>query len=309
MEQVYYIETNGRGVKSDEISREIVDTIAQAALKDGKTAISYMSYGDDPVRVGIPMKAFAAVGPNWEAMEGEVARYNPDQVNVSFILDPTLSKGVERWGNMGRRSVLEKLVPKALVIVNTMMTPEEYLKYLPKSDIEYELVTVDAGDIEKPDVLQVLGAFSKESSIVSESSLREILDEKYHNLENFDEGFKGTKKITVKIGSGGKPEFPAPPKLPNASEMPIAVVIPAVPKGGRNPGYKTASSRTYKPEINYDQCVRCRTCWIFCPDGAIDMNEEGYPSLNYEYCTGCNICKNNCPVDAYDIKLELEMEA
>jgi pyruvate ferredoxin oxidoreductase delta subunit len=91
--------------------------------------------------------------------------------------------------------------------------------------------------------------------------------------------------------------------------MPIAVVVPAVPKGGRNPGYKTASSRTYKPEINYDQCVRCRTCWIFCPDGAIDMNEEGYPSLNYDYCTGCNICKNNCPVDAYEVKLELEMEA
>jgi len=41
MEQVYYIETNGRGVKSDEIAREIVDTIAQAALKDGKTAIRY----------------------------------------------------------------------------------------------------------------------------------------------------------------------------------------------------------------------------------------------------------------------------
>jgi 2-oxoacid:acceptor oxidoreductase delta subunit (pyruvate/2-ketoisovalerate family) len=309
MDQVYYIETNGRGVKSDEIAREIVDTIASAALKDGKTAISYMSYGDDPVRVGIPMKAFAAVSTKWEAMEGEVARYNPDQVNVSFILDPTLAKGVENWGNMGRRSVLEKIVPLSLVIVNTKMTPEEYLKYLPKSDIEYELVTVDAGDLENPSVLSVLGAFSKESSIVSESSLREILSIKYQNLDDFDEGSKTTKKTIVKKGDGGKPKFPAPPKLPTASEMPIAVVIPPVPKGGRNPNYKTASSRTFKPEINYDQCIRCRTCWIFCPDGAIDMNEEGYPSLNYDYCTGCNICKNNCPVEAYEIKLELEMEA
>lgn len=90
MEEIYYLETNGKEVKSDSIAREIVDTIATAALKDENVAISYMSYGDDPVRVGKPMKAFAAVSSKWESMEGEVARYNPDRVNVSFILDQTL---------------------------------------------------------------------------------------------------------------------------------------------------------------------------------------------------------------------------
>jgi len=308
MEEVYYVETNGRGVKSDNIAREIVDTIATAALKDGKMAISYMSYGDDPVRVGIPMKAYATISSNWESMEGEVARYNPDKVHVSFILDPTLSKGVERWANMGRRSILEKIVQDALIIVNTTMTPEEYLNYLPKTDLEYTLVTVDGGDIEKPCVLPLLGAFVAESLIVSEKTLRDTLSVNYHDLEKFVEGATTLKKMKVPKGAGGMPSFGPPPRLPTASEMPIAVVVPAVPEKGRNPGFKTWSFRTYKPNIKLEQCIRCKTCWIFCPDGAIDVRGDEYPSIDFDYCTGCGICVNNCPVEAIDSQLELKVE-
>lgn len=308
MEEIYYVETNGRGVKSDNIAREIVDTIATAALKDGKMAISYMSYGDDPVRVGIPMKAFAAVSSKWESMEGEVARYNPDKVHVSFILDQTLSKGVERWANMGRRSILEKTVQDALIIVNTTMTPEEYLNYLPRTDLEYTLVTIDGGDIEKPSVLPLLGALAAESPIVSEKTLRDTLGMKCHDLEKFVEAASMLRKMKVPKGAGGIPSFGPPPKLPTASEMPIAVVVPAVPEKGRNPGFKTGSFRTHKPNINLEQCIRCRTCWIFCPDGAIDEKRDEYPSIDYDYCTGCGICVNVCPVEAIDSQLELKVE-
>ena len=308
MEEIYYIETNGRGVKSDNIAREIVDTIATAALKDGKVAISYMSYGDDPVRVGIPMKAFAAVSSKWESIEGEVARYNPDRVNISFILDPTLSKGVENWANIGRRSILEKIMPGALVIVNTTMAPEEYLNYLPKTDLDYTLVTIGGGDIEKPSVLPLIGAFIAESSIVSEQALRDTLGAKYHDLEKFVESAALLKKMQVPKGAGRMPSYGLPPRLPTASEMPIAVVVPAVPENGRNPNFKTSSSRTYKPSVDLGQCIRCKTCWIFCPDGAIDMRGDEHPSIDYDYCTGCGICVNNCPVGAIDSQLEFKEE-
>ncbi len=308
IEEINYIETNGRGVKSDKIAREIVDTIATAALNDGKVAISYMSYGDDPVRVGIPMKAFAAVSSKWESIEGEVARYNPDRVNVSFILDPTLSKGVENWANMGRRSILEKIMPGALVIVNTTITPEEYLNYLPKTDLDYTLVTIDGGDIEKPSVLPLLGAFIAESSIVSEQALLDTLCVKYIDLEKFVESQTTLKKMKVPKGAGGIQAYGPPPRLPTASEMSIAVVVPAVPGKSRNPNFKTSSSRTYKPTIDISQCIRCKTCWIFCPDGAIDMKGDEHPSIDYEYCTGCGICENNCPVGAIDSQIELKEE-
>jgi len=308
LEEIFYIETNGRGVKSDSIAREIVDTIATAALKDGNVAISYMSYGDDPVRVGIPMKAFAAVSSKWESMEGEVARYNPDRVNVSFILDQTLSKGVENWANMGRRSILEKIKLGALVIVNTTKTPEEYLTYLPKTELEYTLVTLDGGDIERPSVLQLLGAFVAESSIVSEQALHDTLGEKYPNLEKFVESAAMLKKMKVPKGAGGMPPYGPPPRLPRASEMPIAVVVPAVPEQGRNPNYKTSSNRTYKQSIDLDQCIRCKNCWIFCPDGAIDMRGDEHPSIDYDYCSGCGICVNTCPVGAIDSQIEFKEE-
>jgi 2-oxoacid:acceptor oxidoreductase delta subunit (pyruvate/2-ketoisovalerate family) len=308
MDEVNYIEAIGRGVKSDTITREIVDTIATAALRDGNVAISYMSYGDDPVRVGIPMKAFAAVSSTWESIEGEVARYNPDRVNVSFILDATLAKGLENWANMGRRSVLEKIKQGALVIVNTTMTPEEYLDYLPKTDLDYTLVTIDGGDIEKPSVLPLLGAFVAESSIVSEQALRDTLGVKYRNLDKLVESVALLKKMQVSKGTGGMPAFGLPPRLPTASEMPIAVVVPAVPVKGRNPNFKTGASRTYKPSVDPEICIKCKTCWILCPDGVIDMRGDEHASIDYDYCTGCGICENNCPMGAISSQLELKEE-
>jgi len=308
MEKVFSIEANGRGVTSDAICRELVDTIATAALQDGNFAISYMRYGDDPVRVGIPMKAFANISSKWDSMEGEVARYNPDKIDVSFILDATLAKGVESWAHMGRRSVLEKIVSGALVIVNTTMTPEEYLKYLPKAEVEYTLVTVDGGDIEKPSVLPLLGALAADSPVVSEEALRETLSKSHTNIEKFVEATTALNKMKVSKGAGGGPSFEPAPKLPTVSEMPIAVVIPAVPAKGRNPHFKTGSSRTYKPVFIHDQCVRCRTCWIFCPDGSVDIDDEGYPSADFDYCSGCGICVEMCPVEAIENQLELREE-
>jgi 2-oxoacid:acceptor oxidoreductase delta subunit (pyruvate/2-ketoisovalerate family) len=157
-------------------------------------------------------------------------------------------------------------------------------------------------------VLPLLGAFVAESSIVSENVLRDTIAEKYNNLEKFTESATLLKKIKVPKGAGGRPPIGPPPKLPTASEMPIAVVIPSVPSQGRNPNYKTWSSRTYKPSIDLDTCIRCKTCWIFCPDGAIDMKGDEYPSIDYNYCTGCGICINNCPVGAYDTRLEMKQE-
>jgi len=42
-------------------------------------------------------------------------------------------------------------------------------------------------------------------------------------------------------------------------------------------------------------CRACSICWIFCPDCAIDLNENGKPEFDYDYCKGCGICSNECP--------------
>ncbi len=64
---------------------------------------------------------------------------------------------------------------------------------------------------------------------------------------------------------------------------------------------KTGGWRTFRPIINYEECIRCMTCWNFCPDAAIRKVEDEHPKfkqkpvIDYDYCKGCGICAYECP--------------
>ncbi len=62
--------------------------------------------------------------------------------------------------------------------------------------------------------------------------------------------------------------------------------------------YQTGSWRSERPIINLDKCNKCGLCYIFCPDAAIEMNDEDYPEVNLFYCKGCGICSVECPTKA-----------
>jgi len=57
---------------------------------------------------------------------------------------------------------------------------------------------------------------------------------------------------------------------------------------------KTASWRTFRPVIKLEKCTKCNVCWKFCPDVAIEINEEGWPVVLLDYCKGCGICAEEC---------------
>jgi pyruvate ferredoxin oxidoreductase delta subunit len=94
--------------------------------------------------------------------------------------------------------------------------------------------------------------------------------------------------------------------LPGWKQLPIGAVI-LTP--GNSVEYKTGEWRTLRPEIDQDKCIRCRTCWMYCPEGAIQEVDEPYKTktgrefkltykVDYDYCKGCGICANECPVKA-----------
>lgn len=59
--------------------------------------------------------------------------------------------------------------------------------------------------------------------------------------------------------------------------------------------------RTMRPLINYDKCSACSwICSTYCPDGAIDVRDDGYPEIDYEHCKGCLICVAQCPPHAIE---------
>lgn len=52
--------------------------------------------------------------------------------------------------------------------------------------------------------------------------------------------------------------------------------------------------RTFHPEFDYDQCINCNLCWIYCPEGCIDRS-TGRMEIDMDYCKGCGICAHECP--------------
>ena len=62
---------------------------------------------------------------------------------------------------------------------------------------------------------------------------------------------------------------------------------------------RTGLWRTMRPVIDLEHCRRCHwVCSTLCPDGVIDVAEDGTPVIDYEHCKGCMVCVAVCPSHA-----------
>ena len=70
--------------------------------------------------------------------------------------------------------------------------------------------------------------------------------------------------------------------------------------------YRTGDWRSQRPVYNKDRCIRCGTCYVFCPDMAIKIIQDWYIEHDFYYCKGCGICAEECPTGAIAMKDEEE---
>lgn len=101
-----------------------------------------------------------------------------------------------------------------------------------------------------------------------------------------------------------QPPAPAAPQLRVGSPVvdvryaPPEVGTPSVTAKPNTPLRKTGNWRVWRPVIDLEKCTQCWICFVWCPEGAIELDAEENPHVDYEVCKGCLICVEECPTHA-----------
>jgi len=70
--------------------------------------------------------------------------------------------------------------------------------------------------------------------------------------------------------------------------------------------YKTGDWKSRRPVLDKSKCNKCGLCYIFCPEGCIEEEADGYFVADLSYCKGCGICDIECPKKAITMVEEEE---
>jgi pyruvate ferredoxin oxidoreductase delta subunit len=309
-----------RGIFQKNLASRIARGIVFGARKAGRWGIAFGRYGDSPQRNGIPAKDFAIVADSKEELELHMARYEPKATDVTVVLDDTLAKGVESWAWYGLQPINRLTVPDGVVLMTSLQSFEELLKDIHRRETPYTLALLRAKASfaglwvyrEDHTEVRVLGALARlVPQFLSLDAVCEAIREMEWGSElkvaSARKAYERVETRRVKPGEGN-PEVPYAFTLPRWWEMREGITVPAIPvgkpkEGGkgyvpeRNPYFKKFTTRTMRPVIDFDRCVKCNLCWISCPDSCFDVMPDGLFDANMEACCGCGVCEAVCPVE------------
>ncbi len=308
-----------RGIFQKNLASRITRGIVLSARKAGRWGIAFGRYGDSPQRNGVPAKDFAIVADTKEELEQHMARYEPKELHVTICVDDTLAKGVESWAWYGLQPLNRLLLPGGHLLVTSTQSPAALLKDIHRTDTPYHLWILPGKAsfaglwVYKEDHTEVrlLGALAKIApAFLSLDAVSAAIREAEWGSElKVESARKAYERIEGRqIGPAeGNPETPYSFEMPKWWEMREGLTIPAIPVGKpvedgrgyrpeRNPYFKKFSSRTMRPVVDFDTCVKCTLCWIQCPDSCFDVTPDGLYDANMEACCGCGVCEAVCPV-------------
>jgi len=72
--------------------------------------------------------------------------------------------------------------------------------------------------------------------------------------------------------------------------------IPYMEATGNSVKKGVGSWRIFRPVIDKSKCIKCRQCWISCPESAMKLDDKDFPRIDYRVCKGCLVCADVCPV-------------
>jgi pyruvate ferredoxin oxidoreductase delta subunit len=322
MGRLYAVEIVYRGIFQKTLAKNLSRAIVLASHLEGKLGISFGRYGDSPERNGIPAKSFAIVATDELTLEEGMAQYEPKQVDVSIVVDDTLCKGVESWAWYGLQPINRLLKPGGTLIVTSREEPAALIEMMHRKDQPYQLAIVKATPsfsglwVYKDDHsdVRILGTMARLApDLFSLESLQKVIASEWKDpLKATSAARAYERATTVSIApSQGNPEKPYQFELPKWHEMRDGIAIPCIPAGGtvvdalsgetggyrpaRNPTFKKFTTRTMRPVVDFDKCIKCTLCWLACPDSCFDVMPDGMYDANMEACCGCGVCEAICP--------------
>jgi pyruvate ferredoxin oxidoreductase delta subunit len=80
--------------------------------------------------------------------------------------------------------------------------------------------------------------------------------------------------------------------------LPARFAAPSIDVAATSALRTTEGWRVFRPEIELAHCTRCFICFVLCPEGAIELDEQHYPVVDYAHCKGCLVCVTECPPKA-----------
>ncbi len=326
------VEVVYRGIFQKTLARNIVRSIVFAARKEGKIGTAFGRYGDSPERNGIPAKQFAVVADDPEELEETLSRYEPTEVDVTINVDDTLCKGVESWAWYGLQPINQLTKPNGTLIVTSRQDADDLIRDMHQKDSPFGLsvmkstVSFSGLWVYKDDHTdaRILGTLcSVCPELFSLESMLESIQDQWNSDTKVASAQKAYDTTTVRpVEPGeGNPETPYSFDLPGWKSMEEGLVIRGIEagtgfRGGeggyqpvRNSVFKKFSTRSMRPVINFDTCIKCTLCWLQCPDTCFDVTPDGLYDANMESCCGCGVCEAVCPVaDCVTMVTEAEFE-
>ena len=331
MGRLYAVEIVYRGIFQKTLAKNISRATVLAAHKEGKPGISFGRYGDSPERNGIPAKAFAIVATDEQTLEEGMAKYEPTQVDVSICVDDTLFKGVESWAWYGLQPINKLVKPGGTLIVTSLQEPKAPAEMAHRKESAYKLAVIKAQPsfsglwVYKDDHtdVRILGAIARVCpELFSLGSVQQVIREDTKDEVKATSALRSFERVTTYTVEPTQcnPEQPYKFDMPKWTEMRDGIAIPSIAVGekvkdpvsgaeggfraARNPTFKKYATRTMRPVVNFDTCIKCTLCWLQCPDSCFDVTPDGLYDANMEACCGCGVCEAGCElaISAADIE-------
>jgi len=284
-DKITEIRWHGRGGQGAVTSAEL---LALAAIEEGKFAQAFPSFG--PERRGAPVLVFNRVS-DATPIRARVSVTNPD---IVVILDPGLIYITDVTAGLKEGGVIVINTTKTMVDIKSELSGPWKLAVVNATSIAREAIGVPIVNT------TMLGALIKAANIVELESLTEPLKERFGarakgNMDACSKAYEETEiaELSSVVKKPSK-KFEAE-TFPSWRELLPGCIIT---EAGNAKQYRTGDWKSERPVWDHKKCIKCGICYLFCPEGCIGQNEDGYFEANLYYCKGCGICARECWTEA-----------